>query len=78
MLSLGPAGAIVSVLPLSRRARARSIGLEWPLGGLVLGPMSSRGLSNLIAHAPAAIEWESGELLVVSERCENCEPARET
>lgn len=56
-------GATVSVLALSPIAKVESRGLAWPLEGLELGLLSSRGVSNLVVDA-ASLRVVEGIVLV--------------
>jgi thiamine pyrophosphokinase len=61
-----PVGTLISLVPFSSQVKCIKLdGFKFPLEGedLLLG--SSRGLSNVIAETPAAIEFESGMLLVI-------------
>ena len=62
----GAAGSLVTLLPVGGDADGvRTSGLRYPLAGerLVLG--RSRGLSNVVAHHPASVSIERGQLLII-------------
>jgi thiamine pyrophosphokinase len=62
----GPAGAIVTLLPVRADANGvRSRGLLYPLNRETLHFGRSRGLSNVVTSLPASISLESGVLLVI-------------
>jgi thiamine pyrophosphokinase len=76
-LALAGVGGTVSAMAVGKRARARSAGLRWPLAGVLLDPLSSRGLSNMIESEPAVIEWRAGCLVVMSSQVDGVGPAVE-
>lgn len=60
------AGDGVSLIPLDGDAAAvRSAGLAFPLDGETLRRAAARGVSNVVADAPARVSLERGALLVV-------------
>jgi thiamine pyrophosphokinase len=62
----GVAGDLVSLLPVAGDAEGVTTeGLHWPLERATLRLGRSRGVSNEIVTAPAAIRLERGTLLVV-------------
>jgi thiamine pyrophosphokinase len=61
----GTAGEIVTLLALGDAHGVRTEGLFYPLAGETLRMGESRGLSNVIAGAPASVRLEAGTLLVV-------------
>jgi thiamine pyrophosphokinase len=62
----GRAGDSVTLLPIGGDAvGVATAGLRWPLEGATLGVGRSRGLSNEVVDAPAAVSLERGALLVV-------------
>ena len=62
----GREGELVSLLAVSGDAHGvRTEGLRYPLAGETLGIGSSRGVSNEITRAPAAVSLSDGALLVV-------------
>jgi thiamine pyrophosphokinase len=62
----GPAGALVSLLPVHGRADGViTSGLRYPLHGEPLESGSSRGISNELLDGPACVAVERGALLVV-------------
>ena len=65
VLDLDP-GAVVSLFPLAE-VTGRSEGLEWPIDGLVLSPMSRIGTSNR-ATGPVRIEVDGPGLLAILPR----------
>ena len=59
-------GEIVTLLPVGGVASGITTeGLLYPLRGESLPPGTSRGVSNVIAQAPATVELEDGTLLAV-------------
>ncbi|OIQ27117.1 MAG: thiamine diphosphokinase [Alphaproteobacteria bacterium MedPE-SWcel] len=64
-LALDP-GAVVSLFPLAP-VTGRSQGLEWPIDGLVLSPMTRIGTSNR-ATGPICIEADGPGLLAILPR----------
>jgi thiamine pyrophosphokinase len=59
-------GATVSLLPVGGDARGvRTVGLEFPLSGETLRLGRSRGVSNVVAAAPASVSLDDGVLLVI-------------
>jgi len=58
-------GDTVSLIPISRRAVVRTVGLLYPLNGEKLVRGSSRGISNEVVSLPATVEVEEGVLIVV-------------
>lgn len=60
------AGAVVSLFPLAE-VTGRSEGLEWPIDGLVLSPMTRIGTSNR-ATGPVRIEVDGPGLLAMLPR----------
>jgi thiamine pyrophosphokinase len=60
------AGDVVSLFPLAP-VTARSVGLEWPLDGLQLSPMTRIGTSNR-ATGPVRIEADGPGLLAILPR----------
>lgn len=61
-----PVGATVSAIPLSPQVTGITYrGLEYPLENATLAMGSTRGVSNVVAHAPAQISIATGLLLVV-------------
>jgi thiamine pyrophosphokinase len=61
-----PIGSTVSVLALSAEVTGITYtGLEYPLENFTLVLGSTRGVSNVIVHAPATIQIDDGLLLVV-------------
>lgn len=62
----GRPGDLVTLLPLGADARdVRTEGLRFPLSGDPLRSGRSRGLSNEIVTAPAAVSCAAGTLLVI-------------
>jgi thiamine pyrophosphokinase len=62
----GRPGDIVTLLPIGGDAvGVTTAGLRWPLDGATLGVGRSRGLSNEVAEASAAVWLAQGALLVV-------------
>jgi thiamine pyrophosphokinase len=62
----GPIGDLVSLLPVHGSARGITThGLLYPLRGEDLPPGTTRGLSNELVAAPAAVHLEHGVLLAV-------------
>jgi len=62
----GPAGALVSLIPVHGRADGVSTsGLRYPLHAEPLLAGSSRGISNELVGGPACVALEGGALLVV-------------
>ena len=55
-------GARVSVFPMSR-VQMRSVGLEWPLDGLVLTPNGQVGTSNRAVQAKIGLNVDAGDVL---------------
>lgn len=64
-LMLTEIGATVSVLALGGPATLRSSGLSWPLDGILLPPLSGRGVSNVIESVPATLRVGDGLVLVM-------------
>jgi thiamine pyrophosphokinase len=65
----GEAGDLVTLLPLGGDATGvTTSGLRWPLAGATLRLGRSRGLSNEVVEAPAAVRLKSGALLVIETR----------
>lgn len=60
------AGDIVSLFPL-RPVRGRSLGLEWPIDGLVFDPASFVGTSNR-ALGPVTLSMETAGMLLILPR----------
>ena len=59
-------GDTVSLLPVGGDAHGvRTAGLEFPLAGDTLGLGRSRGISNVVASAPASVSLEDGVLLAI-------------
>lgn len=62
----GSAGDTVTLLPIGGPALGvTATGVRWPLDAATLGPGRSRGLSNEVVGAPAAVSLEVGALLLV-------------
>jgi len=62
----GPSGAFVTLLPTGGPARGvTTTGLRYALRGEDLDPAGSRGVSNVVADAPASVALAGGTLLVV-------------
>ncbi len=62
----GEIGSLVSLLPVHGDAEGvRTSGLVYPLHGERLPAGTGRGISNLVATAPAAVSVDRGTLLVV-------------
>ncbi len=61
----GPAGAGLSLIPLSECRGVKSSGLRYPLRGETLFLGSSRGLSNELLGGPATVSLETGLLLLL-------------
>jgi thiamine pyrophosphokinase len=61
----GVAGEIVTLLAIGDAHGVRTEGLSYALAGETLRSGESRGLSNVIASAPASVQLEAGTLLVV-------------
>ncbi|NIZ15690.1 thiamine diphosphokinase [Phaeobacter sp. HF9A] len=61
------AGAVVSLFPLAP-VTGRSEGLEWPIDGLSLSPMSRIGTSNRALGGPMRIEVDGPGLLAILPR----------
>ncbi len=62
----GDVGSLVSLLPVHGDAEGvRTSGLVYPLHGERLPAGTGRGVSNLVATAPAAVSVDRGTLLVV-------------
>jgi thiamine pyrophosphokinase len=65
----GQVGDLVSLIPWGGEARGvTTSGLRWPLKAETLHPERTRGVSNELAEATAAVSLESGLLLVVQRR----------
>jgi thiamine pyrophosphokinase len=61
-----PAGTVVSLFAVDGPALGVTTeGLRYPLHDEVLGPLSSRGVSNEFAGGPAAVHLAHGTLLVI-------------
>ena len=64
----GEAGNVVSLIPVGGAAQGiTTTGLRWPLNGGGLAPGSTRGISNEMIGAEAAIEVDDCVLLIVHE-----------
>jgi len=62
----GPEGTLVTLLPVGGDAAGvTTAGLAYPLAGEPLRFGRSRGLSNVVAQAPASVSLEDGVLLVI-------------
>jgi thiamine pyrophosphokinase len=61
----GAPGDIVTLLAIGDAHGVATDGLAYPLAGETLRLGESRGLSNVIASAPASVRLEAGTLLVV-------------
>ena len=62
----GVAGSLVTLLPTGGPARGVStVGLRYPLVGDDLDPAATRGVSNVVAAAPASVALAAGTLLVI-------------
>jgi thiamine pyrophosphokinase len=62
----GPAGQLVSLLPVHGRASGvTTAGLRFPLDGEDLPAGTSRGVSNELVGGPASVSLRAGTLLVV-------------
>jgi thiamine pyrophosphokinase len=61
----GASGDIVTLLPIGDADGVTTDGLAYPLAGDTLRMGQSRGLSNVIASAPASVRLLAGTLLVV-------------
>lgn len=62
----GAAGSSVTLLPIGGDATGvTTAGLRYPLAGEALRTGRSRGLSNVVADAPASVALAAGTLLVV-------------
>ena len=60
------AGSLVTLLPAGGPARGvRTRGLRYPLVGEVLHAGTTRGVSNVVDGAPAAVALDEGALLVI-------------
>ena len=65
----GPAGSTVSAIPLSAAVTGITYtGLQYPLHDATLRFGSTRGVSNVLAAAPASITIDVGILLVIHSR----------
>ncbi|HET6380258.1 MAG TPA: thiamine diphosphokinase [candidate division Zixibacteria bacterium] len=70
-----PVGALVTLLAVGGDAEGvLTDGLRYPLHGERLAFGGSRGLSNVVARAPASVSLERGTLLVVEQLTEGVEP----
>ncbi len=65
-LELGGLGALVSLFAVGGQATVTCSGLKYPLSEEALGPLDSRGLSNVLVDKEATIEVFAGVLLVLS------------
>ncbi|MFM8237678.1 MAG: thiamine diphosphokinase [Actinomycetota bacterium] len=62
----GAPGALVTLLPAGGPARGvTTTGLRFPLRGEDLDPTATRGVSNVVAGAPATVSLGAGTLLVI-------------
>jgi thiamine pyrophosphokinase len=61
----GVVGEIVTLVAIGDAHGVTTEGLSYPLAGETLRSGESRGLSNVIARAPASVRLEAGTLLVV-------------
>lgn len=65
----GRAGDTVSLIPWNKEAKGvETIGLKWQLDNETLFPHKTRGISNQMTEATAAVAIKSGLLLVVHRR----------
>jgi thiamine pyrophosphokinase len=64
----GASGDIVTLLAIGDAHGVTTDGLAYPLAGETLRVGESRGLSNVIATAPASVWLEAGALLVVEQQ----------
>lgn len=69
-LDLVGEGSIVSVQALSETASVSSVGLRWPLDGLILSALDARGVSNRVQGAQATVTVTQGVALVTTCGCE--------
>lgn len=67
-LSLRPAGATVSIIAVMAAARVSCTGMRYPLDEDTLAPLSTRGLSNVIADEEARVVVHGGTVAVLSPR----------
>ncbi|BBB49410.1 thiamine diphosphokinase [Pelolinea submarina] len=68
----GHTGDIVSLIPQASVVKGvRTHALQYPLNAETLSPGETRGISNVMLSAQAAVEIESGELLCVHLRRNN-------
>jgi thiamine pyrophosphokinase len=67
-LALEGKGATVSVLGWTEGATITTMGMEYLVHDLALGPFDSRGVSNVITSDVASVVVESGAALVLSTR----------
>jgi thiamine pyrophosphokinase len=75
LLLRGDVGDVVTLLPLGGDAAGvDTAGLRWALAGATLGTGRSRGLSNVVASAPASVRLAEGTLLVIETDREGVEP----
>ncbi len=65
-IGIGPAGASCSLFALGTPACVTTSGLRYPLTAEELAPLSSRGLSNVVAQAPARVTVHRGVVLALS------------
>ena len=66
----GAAGDLVTLLPVGDATGVRTDGLRFPLVGETLHAGRSRGLSNVVEHAPASVSLDRGTLLIIETRKE--------
>jgi thiamine pyrophosphokinase len=60
-------GRTVSIIALRGPARVNAVGWRWNLDAQRLEPLSSRGLSNIVADAGAQVEVVEGLVVVIHE-----------
>ena len=71
LMLLGAEGDLVTLLSVDGDAAGvRSHGLRFALDGETLWLGRSRGLSNVVEHAPASVSLENGTLLIIETRKE--------
>jgi thiamine pyrophosphokinase len=58
-------GGLVSILPINGEATVTTTGMQWDLHGETLRAFDPRGVSNIVRVEGAAIEVQSGDVLVV-------------
>lgn len=76
-IALCGAGATVSLIAIGSDTVVSFAGVRWPLVRATLEPLSSFAVSNIVSADRAIVTVHSGTLLVVSERVDYVEQARE-